>query len=159
MMSLGHGWGWLPPQTASLIHTRHLQSVWAHWYAVHRHEVAALHSYPPYLAQILGFLVTYGVEMMSLHHGWGWQLPQTASQIYIRHIQSVWAHQYAIYRHKVAALHRNPPYFAQIWGSGSLMWSQYDVVRSWLRLTAASNSFSHPYWKYTMCLSTSICCP
>jgi hypothetical protein len=30
--------------------------------------VAALHRYPPYLAQILGFWVNYGVEMMSLLH-------------------------------------------------------------------------------------------
>ena len=40
--------------------------------------VAALHSYSPYLAQIVGFLVTCGVQMMSLRHGWGWQTPQTA---------------------------------------------------------------------------------
>ena len=69
------GWGWQPPQTASCIYIRHIRNVWAHWYAVNRHKVAALHSYPPYLAQILGFWVNYGVEMMSLHHGWGWQLP------------------------------------------------------------------------------------
>ncbi len=116
MMSLCHGWGCQPPQTASCIYIRHIQSVWAHWYAVHRHEIAALHSYPPYLAQILGFWVTYRVEMMSLHHGWGWQPPQTASCIYIRHIQSVWAHWYAFYRHKAAALHSYPPYLAEIWG-------------------------------------------
>jgi hypothetical protein len=34
MMSLRHGWGWQPPQTASLIHVRHIQSVGSHWYAV-----------------------------------------------------------------------------------------------------------------------------
>jgi hypothetical protein len=27
------------------IHLRHIQSVWAHWYDVHRHIVPALHSY------------------------------------------------------------------------------------------------------------------
>ncbi len=86
------------------IYIRHIQSVWAHWYAAHRHKVAALLRYPPYLAQILGFWVNYGVEMMWLHHGWGWQLPQTASCIYIRHIQSAWAHWYAVHRHKVASL-------------------------------------------------------
>ncbi len=44
MMSLhhGHSWGWPPPQTASLIHIRHIQRVWAHWYAVHGHKMAAL---------------------------------------------------------------------------------------------------------------------
>ncbi len=45
--------------------------------------------YPPYLAQMLGFWVTCGVKMMWLYHGWGWQPPQTASHIHIRHMQSV----------------------------------------------------------------------
>jgi len=47
MMSLRHhGWGWQPHQTASPIHIRHIQWVWAHWYyAVHGHMLAALHSY------------------------------------------------------------------------------------------------------------------
>jgi hypothetical protein len=42
--------------------------------------------YPPYLAQILGFWVTCGVEMMWLCHGWGWHPPQTSSHIHITHI-------------------------------------------------------------------------
>ena len=46
MMSLRHGWGWQPPQTASCIHIIYKKNVWqAHCYAVHRHTVAALHSY------------------------------------------------------------------------------------------------------------------
>jgi hypothetical protein len=45
MMWLCHGWGWQPPHTASHIHIRHIQSVWANWYAVHSNMVAALHSY------------------------------------------------------------------------------------------------------------------
>ncbi len=45
MMSLCHGWGWQSPQTDSHLHIRHIKNVWAHWYAVHRHMVAALHSY------------------------------------------------------------------------------------------------------------------
>ncbi len=50
-MSLHHGWGSQPSQTASRIHIRHIHNVWAHWYVVHRHMVAALHSYthPPWL--------------------------------------------------------------------------------------------------------------
>ncbi len=31
--------------TASCIHIRHIQSIWEHWYAVHRNKVAAIHSY------------------------------------------------------------------------------------------------------------------
>ncbi len=116
VMSSHHGWGWEPPQTVPHIYMRHIQSGWACWYAVHMNKVAALHSCPPYLAQIWGLWVTYGVEMMSLRHGWGWQPPHTASHIHIRHIQSVWAHWYAVHRHEVAALHSYPPYLAQIWG-------------------------------------------
>ena len=44
-MSLCQDWCWHPPQTASLIHLRHLQSVRAHWYAVLWHRVAVLISY------------------------------------------------------------------------------------------------------------------
>ncbi len=65
---------------------------WIHWYAVHRHMVAALHSNPPYLAQILGFGVTYGVEMMSLHHGWGWQPPKKMLPAFILDIYKVFEH-------------------------------------------------------------------
>ena len=38
------------------------------------------------------------------------------------------------------------------------MWSQNDVITSWLRLIATSNCFLHPYLTYTNCLSTLICC-
>jgi hypothetical protein len=147
-MSLCHGWGWQPPQTASHIHIRHIQRIWAHWYVVHGHTVSALHSYthltwlrfwgsgslvesnddimswlrliansnffpypywtyrgfenidmlsvgikyqrytvnPTILGSDFGFWVTCGVKMMWLCHGWGWQLPQTASHIHIRHV-------------------------------------------------------------------------
>ncbi len=34
----------------------------------HVDMVAALNNYPPYFAQMLGFWVTCGVKMMSLHH-------------------------------------------------------------------------------------------
>ncbi len=51
MMSLCHSWGWRPPQTAFHIHIRPIQNIGAHWYAVHRHMVAALHiyTYPTWL--------------------------------------------------------------------------------------------------------------
>jgi hypothetical protein len=45
MMSLCHGWDWQPPQTASCIHIRQIQSVWAICYAVHWHAEAALNSF------------------------------------------------------------------------------------------------------------------
>ncbi len=91
--------------------------------------------YPTYLAQILGFWVTCGVKMMSLRHGWGWQPPQTASHIRIRHIRSVWAHWlHAVHWHMVAALHSyTHPTCLRFWGSGSLVeskWCHYVMVEA-----------------------------
>ncbi len=104
-MSLHHGCGWQLPWTASHIHIRHLQSVWTHSYAVHRHTVAALHSYThPIWPRFWAIWVTCWVKIMPLHHGWGWQPPQTASHIHIRNINCVWAHAYAVHRHTISAL-------------------------------------------------------
>jgi hypothetical protein len=94
VMWLCHGWGWQPPQTASHIHIRHVQSVWAHWYAVHVHTISALHSYthPTSWLRFWGSGSLVESKMMSLCHGWGWQPPQTTSHLHIGHIQSVWAY-------------------------------------------------------------------
>ncbi len=45
MMWLCHAWGCQPPQTASHTHICCSQRIWAHWYTVHWHMVAALHSF------------------------------------------------------------------------------------------------------------------
>jgi len=81
--------------------------------------------YPPHLAQILGFWVSCGVKMMWLWHGWGWQPPQTASHIHVRHIESVWAHWYAVHWHLAVALHIfTHPTWLRFWGSGSVVESK-----------------------------------
>ncbi len=100
--------------------------------------------YPPYLAQMLGFGVTCGVKMMYLCHCWGWQPPQTASHIHIKHVQSVWAYGYAVHGYTVAALHSfTHPTWLRFWGSGSLVeskWCDYVMVEadSHLKLLPAS---------------------
>ncbi len=116
-------WGCHPIQTASCIHIRHVQRVWAHWYAVHRFKVAAFLSYThPTPLRTLVIWVISGVKMMSLRHGWTFHPIQTASSIHIRHVQSVWAHWYAVHRHKVAALlSKTNPTWLRFWWSGSLM--------------------------------------
>ncbi len=101
----------------------------------HAYNISLTQLCPPYLlAQILGFWVTCGVKMMWLCHGWGWQPPQTASLIHIGHIQSVWAHWYAIHGHTVAALHSfTHTTWLRFWGSGSLVeskWWDYVMVES-----------------------------
>ncbi len=89
-----------------------------------------------YLAQILGFWVTCGVNMMSLCHDWGWQPSQNALHIHIRHIQSVWVHWYAVHGHTVAALHsytHTTWLRFWFWGSGSLVeskWCHYVMVKA-----------------------------
>ena len=52
----------IPPQNASHIHIRHIQSVWAHWhwYAFHRHTVIVLHHYWPIVDSVLSIWVTWG---------------------------------------------------------------------------------------------------
>ncbi len=159
-MWLCHGWGWQPPQTASHIHMRHDQSVWAHWYAVHRHMVAALHSYTH--STWLRFLGS-GSLVESKYVIMSWlKLTATliASHIHIRHITSVWAHWYVVHVHTVSALHNDIPTLlgSDFWDLGHL-WSQNDVIMSWLWLTATSNCFLVPYNTYAKCLSTLICCP
>jgi len=127
----------------------HIENVWAHWYAVHLHTVADLHSYThPYLAQILRYVVTCGVKMMSLCHGWGWQPPLTDSYIHIRlrHIQSVGAHWYAFHWYTLAALHSfTHSNRLRFWGFGWLVKSDWCYNETWLRLTATSNCFPHIY--------------
>ncbi len=133
-MSLHHGWGWQPPQTASHIQIRHIQSVWVHWYAGHRHMVAALPSntHPTSWLRIWGSGSL--VESNDVIESWlRWQPSQTASHIHIRRIQSVWAHWYAAHRHMVAALHSyTHPTWLIFGGSGSLVESNV-VNMSWLR--------------------------
>ncbi len=163
MMWFCHGWGWQPPQTASHIQIRHIQSVCTHWYAVHRHMVAALHSYPPYLAQILGFWVTCGVKMMSLCHGWGWQPPQTASLIHLRHLQSVWAHWCAVHWHTVAALHSfTHSNKLRFWCSGSLVvveskWCHYVMFEADSQLKLLPSSILDIYKVFEHIDMLSIC--
>ncbi len=98
--------------------------------------------------------------MLSVHPDWDWQLPQTASLIHIRHIQSVWAHWYVVHGHTVAALHSHThTTWIRFWGSGSLMWIKNDVITSWLRLLSYSNCLMHPCWTCTKFLSILICFP
>jgi hypothetical protein len=52
-----------------------------------------------------------------------------------------------------------PTLLGSDFGALGHLWGQNDVIMSWLRLTATSNCFPHPYLTYTKCLSTLICCP
>ncbi len=144
MMWLCHGWGWQPPWTASVIHFKHTQSVWAHWYTVHRHRVAALHIYtdPTWLRfWVLCHLRSQNDVIMS------W-LRLTATSNCFPHskytcskcLRTLICHPQA---------YCSPYTFiptllgSEFWVLCHL-WSQNDVIMSWLRLTATSNCFPHP---------------
>ena len=95
---------------------------------------------------------------LSLCLGWGWQPPQTASRIHIRHIKSIWLHWCAVHRHTVLTQVYRPLLGSDLTVLGHF-YSQNDVITSWSRLTATSICFLHPYNTYTKCLITLICCP
>ena len=118
--------------------------------------------YPSYLAQILGFWVTCGVKikMMSLHHGWDWGPDLKQISPSILDINKVFVHIYMLSIGIQQPSYRVIPIlFGSDFGVLGHLWSQNDVNTSWLRLTATSNCFPHPYYTYTKCLSTLICCP
>ncbi len=92
--------------------------------------------HPHCLGQILGFWVTCGVKIMSLHHGWDWQPTHTASCIYIIHIQSAWAHWDAIHGHMAVASNSfTHTAWLLFWGSGSLVESKW-----WHNVIVEANS-------------------
>ncbi len=99
--------------------------------------------YPHYLGHLLGFWVTCGVKMMSLHHCWGWEPPQTASCIPIRHIQNAWAHLYAVHGH-MAVISNSHTHLIWLRFHHLYLLSQIDGIMSLLRVTATSNCFLHP---------------
>ncbi len=149
MMLLCDGWGWQPPQTACHIHFRHIQSVWECWYAVHGHEVAALRSYTHTTWLIFWGSVSL-VESKWCHYGMVEAdshlrlLPASMLVIYqvFEHIDRLfWGIRQQIYP-VIFTLHRSD------FGVLGHLWSQNDVITSWLRLTANSNCFPHPHWIY-----------
>ena len=126
-------------------------------YAVCRHMVVAfLHSYTrPTCLRVWGsgslIVTTCDVKMMSYRHcwGWHWQPTQTASPIHLRHMQSVWAHWYAVLRHTVTVLNSyTHPTWLIFWGSSvSLVdskWCDYVMVEA-----DRDVSFFVHYWRKT----------
>ncbi len=134
MMSLRRDWGWQPTQTAFCIHIRYTKWLRKFVCCTWAYGSILKQLYAHYLVKILMFWVTWGVKMMSLHHGWGRQPTQTASPIHIGHIQFVWAHWYAVHGHMAVASNsytRNT--WVRFWGSGSLVessWCHYIMIEA-----------------------------
>ena len=141
----------------SPIHIRHIQSVWAHWYAVHWHITAAIlqrYTHPTWL-RFWGSESL--VESKWCLWDWGPDLKQISPSIL--DIYKVFAHIYMLSIGIQQPSYRVIPIlFGSDFGVLGHLWSQNDVNTSWLRLTATSNCFPHPYYAHTKCLSTFICC-
>ncbi len=125
----------------------------SYWHAASRaYGCTLILIHRPSWPNILDFWVNCGVEMMPLHHGWGWYPLQTSSHIHDRNIQCVSAIGILSQGHMDAPLYRytskGGPRF---WYLGHL-WSKNDAIKSWLRLKSTSDCFLHPYKTYRMCL-------
>ena len=149
MMSLCPGWGWLPPPTASCIHIRHMQSVCAHWYAVHGHTAVALNSYThltwvsfwgsgslvPVVLIWWHNVIVEAEGLLKLLPASAWDTYKVLEQIDILSMgiqQQPWIDTHTTLR-------------GSDFGDLGGLWSQNDVIMSWLRLTANSNCFPHPH--------------
>ncbi len=146
MMSLRHDWDWQPPQTASHIHIRHIKNVWAHWYAVHGHKVAAIHSYTH-----TTWLRFWGSGSLVWSKWCHYVMVEADSHLKLLptstlEIETVWANSYAVYRHMVVATNSyTHTTWLILWGSGSLVeskWCHYVMVDTDRHL---SHCFPHPF--------------
>jgi hypothetical protein len=147
IMWLCHGWGSQLTQTASHIHIRHTPSVWVHWYATHRHMVAALHSYthPTWLR--------FGGSRSLVESKWcDYVMVEADSHLKLLPIFKLDIYKVLEHIDMLSMCIQYQPYRViptLILGSdvgvlGHLL-SQNDVIASWLRLKAISNCFPHPY--------------
>ncbi len=144
-ISLGHGWGWQPPQTASHIHIGHVQSVWAHWYVSIGIQYYPYTVIPTLLSLDLGLWVTCWVKWCD------YVMVEADSQLKLltasildicknfEHIDMLsictWQQPYTVI----------PTLLCSDFGVLGHLLSQNDVIMSWLRLEATSNCFPHPY--------------
>ena len=163
ILSLRHGWGWQPPQTATPIHIAHTKCLTTLIGCPLAYSSNLTQFYPSYFPQIMGFLGHLcGVKLMSLRHaghGWGWHPPETASPFHIRHIQSVGAHWYDVHWHTAVALHSyTHPTCLRFWGFVPLVkskWCNFIMVEADRHLKLLPLSILDMYKE----LSTLICCP
>ncbi len=156
MMSFRHGWGWQSTQTASHIHIRYIQSVWAHWYAVHGHTTLASNSYTQ-----LTWLIIWGSGSLVESKWWHNVIVEADSLLKLlpsfaldmskvfEHIDmlsmGIWPWPYTVI----------PILISSDFGvlDHLRLRSQSDGIMSFLRVTATSNCFPHPHNTYKSCLA------
>jgi hypothetical protein len=159
-MWLCHGWGWQPPQSASPIHVRHIQSVWAHCYAIHGHSVSALHSYSHHT-----WLIFWGsgspvestwCDYVMVEADSHLKLCPTSILDTYKVLSTLLVLSIGIQYQPYTVI---PTLLGSDFGALGHLSSQHDLIMPWLRLTATSNCFPHPYLTYTQWLTTLIYCP
>ncbi len=114
----------------------HEQSVSAHWYAVYRHTISALPSY----THPTSWLRFRGSGSL-LESKW-WEYVMVEADSHLKLLSTSILDIYKVFEH-ISHSYTHPTWLRFL-GSGSLVESN-DVIMSWLRLTATSNCFSHPY--------------
>ncbi len=155
MMSLCHLWGWQPTQTASPIHLKYLQSIIAHWYAVHRHMVAALNTCRP-----PSWLKFWGSGSLVESKWCDYIMVEADSHLKLLPTSILDIHKEFEHIDMPSIGTQYQPYTVILTLLGSdvgvlgHLWSQNDVIMSWLRLTATSNCFPYPHQTYKKCLIT-----
>jgi hypothetical protein len=160
MMSLNHGWGCHPIQIAFSIPIKHMLSVWAHWYAVHGHQVVALLNY----TDPSWFRFWWSGSLVEAKWCHFVMVEDSILFSCIMHLYKTCTQCLCIlkccqltYGSSLTQLYR--PNLAQNFGDPGCLGSQNNVNTSWLKLPSYSNFFTHPYLTCTKCLSTLICCP
>jgi hypothetical protein len=145
MMSLHHDWGWQPTQTASCIHIRQIQSIWAHSYTVHGHMAVASNSYIHTTWVILGGSASL-VESKWCHY------IMIEADSLLKLLSASTLDIFKVFEHidmlsmGIQQLPQTviPTLLGSYVGVLGHLWSQNDVITSWLRLTASSNCCPHP---------------
>ncbi len=146
IMWLCHDWGWQASQTASCIHIRYIHSIWAHWYAVHWHTVAALHSFthPTWLR-------FWGTWSLVESKRCDYVMVDADSHLKLLPTSILDTYKVIEYIDMLSMGVQYQPYtvIPTLLGSDfevlGHLWSQNDVIMSWLMLTATSNCITHPH--------------
>ncbi len=145
MVPLRHSWGWCPPQTASHILIRHIQSVWAISMLSQGHMVAPFYHYTGQVGPRFGksgsleewkwchnIMFEADVHLRPLH--------TSILDIYkvfetlVCCLKGIWLHPYTV----------TPSKLAPDLGSQVHLRSENDAITSCLRMISTSDCFIHP---------------
>ncbi len=146
MVPLHHSWGWYPPQIASYIYSRHIQSVWAIGMLSQGHMVAPLY---PYTGQVG---LRFGKSKSLVEWKWCHNI-MVEADIHLRLLHTSILDIYKVLEPLVCCLKGVwvPPYtvtpamLAPDLGIQVHLWSENDATTSWMRLISPSDPFIHPY--------------